>query len=101
LEQESHLDAALKEQVRRTLAQKNGCQYCQAKGKPMMIQDEKTAVCTAYAEAFLQTKGYTSPNVTNVLNDVLTEDEKSELLAFICFITASQYFSALMQLQPK
>ena len=101
LERDGHLSAALKEQVRRTLAQQNGCRYCQAKGAPEpALYDEKTSVCTAFAEAFLQGKGHTSPNVTAVLNTYLTAEEKGELLAFICFTTASQYMGALMQLEP-
>lgn len=100
LEKDGHLSASLKEEVRKTLAQKNGCQYCQAKGKPdPQNYDEKTAVCTGFAEAFLAAKGHTAPNVTAVLKDYLTEAEISELLAFICFTTAQQYFGALMQLK--
>jgi len=100
LEKDGHLSASLKEEVRKTLAQKNGCQYCQAKGKPdPQNYDVKTAVCTGFAEAFLAAKGHTAPNVTAVLKDYLTEAEISELLAFICFTTAQQYFGALMQLK--
>ena len=100
LEKDGHLSASLKEEVRKTLAQKNGCQYCQAKGKPdPQNYDENTAVCTGFAEAFLAAKGHTAPNVTAVLKDYLTEAEISELLAFICFTTAQQYFGALMQLK--
>ena len=102
LEGAGFLSAELKEQVRRTLAQENGCMYCKAKGKPNPASfDEKTAVCTAYAEAFLQSKGKTSPNVTKVLEQYLSQEEIHELLAFICFTTASQYMGALMQLQPS
>lgn len=101
LEGDGHLPATLKEQVRRTLAQQNGCVYCKAKGKPTPdIFDEKMAICTAYAEAFLHQKGHTSPSVTAVLEQYLTIEEKHELLAFICFTTASQYIGALTQLQP-
>lgn len=98
-EKDGRLPAKLKEEVRRTLAQKNGCLYCKAKGKPNPVDyDEKTAVCTGFAEAFLAGKGQTSPNVTAVLKEYLTDAEISELIAFICFTTASQYFGALMQL---
>ena len=101
LEKDNYLSAQLKEEVRKTLAQANGCLYCKAKGKPdSQTYDEKTAVCTGYAEAFLQSKGQTSPTVTNVLDKYLSKEEKEELLAFICFITASQYLGALHQLQP-
>ena len=100
VEKDGHLSAHLKEEVRKTLAQKNGCHYCQAKGIPDPQHfDEKTAVCTGFAEAFLVTKGHTAPYVTAVLKEYLTEAEISELLAFICFTTAQQYFGALMQLK--
>ncbi|MCR8853719.1 carboxymuconolactone decarboxylase family protein [Lysinibacillus fusiformis] len=100
VEKDGHLSAHLKEEVRKTLAQKNGCHYCQAKGIPdPQHYDEKTAVCTGFAEAFLVTKGHTAPYVTAVLKEYLTEAEISELLAFICFTTAQQYFGALMQLK--
>ena len=98
LEKDGALSAGLKEEIRRKLAAQNGCEYCRAKGQPNPEQDEKTAVCTCFAEAFLATKGRTSPRVTAVLKDYLSDTEISELLAFICFTTASQYFGALMQL---
>lgn len=102
LEKDQWLSAKLKEEVRRTLAQKNGCEYCKAKGKPNPADyDEKTAVCTGFAEAFLASKGQTSASITAVLKDYLSDAEISELLAFICFTTASQYFGALMQLQSQ
>jgi len=45
----------LKEQVRRTLAQQNGCEYCKAKGKPEHeLFDEKTAIAVGFAEVFLK-----------------------------------------------
>lgn len=101
LEKDGYLSSTLKEEVRRTLAQQNGCQYCKAKGVPNpQDYDEKTAVCTGFAEAFLATKGHTASYVTAVLKDYLTDAEISELLAFICFTTAQQYFGALMQLKP-
>lgn len=102
LEKDQWLSAKLKEEVRRTLAQKNGCEYCKAKGKPNPADyDEKTAVCTGFAEAFLASKGQTSASITAVLKDYLSDAEISELLAFICFTTASQYFGSLMQLQAQ
>ena len=101
-EKDGYLSSQLKEQVRKTLAQKNGCQYCKAKGMPdPSIYGEKTTVCTAYAEAFLHSKGQLSPKVTEVLNDYLSKEERDELIVFICFTTASQYIGALMQLLPE
>lgn len=51
------LSAELKEQVRRTLAQQNGCDYCRAKGNPEPhIFDERTAVAVGFAEVFFATE---------------------------------------------
>ncbi|WP_397539706.1 carboxymuconolactone decarboxylase family protein [Rummeliibacillus pycnus] len=100
LEKDGHLTAELKEQVRRTLAQENGCEYCKAKGKPdERYHDEKIAVSVGFAQAFLASKGHTSPSIVNILKDYFSEEEISELFAFVCFTTASQYFGALMQLE--
>ncbi|MGF7535146.1 carboxymuconolactone decarboxylase family protein [Bacillus mexicanus] len=101
LEKDGYLSARLKEQVRRTLAQKNGCEYCRAKGKPdPNLFDEKTSISVGFAEAFLTQKGNISDAQFNILKDSLTEAEISELCAFITFTTASQYFGALMELKP-
>jgi alkylhydroperoxidase family enzyme len=57
LEKEGLLSAELKEQVRRTLAQKNGCEYCKAKGKPEIKKfDEKISIAVAFTEVFLKQK---------------------------------------------
>lgn len=96
------LSAELKEQVRRTLAQKNGCEYCQAKGKPdPETFDEKTSLAVGFAEAFLTYRGNMPESLFEVLKQEWSDQEISELCAFICFTTASQYFGALMGLQPE
>ncbi|MFJ8235505.1 carboxymuconolactone decarboxylase family protein [Ureibacillus sp. NPDC094379] len=83
LEKDGVLTSKLKEQVRRTLAQSNGCEYCRAKGKPVPVQfDEKTSIA-------------------NVLREYFSTEEISELCAFISFTTASQYFGAMMKLEPE
>ncbi|WP_349409683.1 carboxymuconolactone decarboxylase family protein [Pseudalkalibacillus sp. SCS-8] len=95
------LSNQLKEQVRRTLAQHNGCEYCKAKGRPSDDQfDEKTSVAVGFAEAFLKYKGEFPSNVFAVLHDTFDDKEISELCAFICFTTASQYFGAITDLKP-
>lgn len=95
------LTSELKEQVRRTLAQSNGCEYCKAKGKPDPDKfEEKTSVAVGFAEVFTKQKGEIAESSFDVLKEYLSEAEISELCAFICFTTASQYFGAMMQLQP-
>lgn len=99
LEADGFLSNSLKEQVRRTLAQKNGCEYCKAKGKPdPSVFDEKTSVAVGFAEVFLKQKGDIPDSVFNVLVDSFTEEEVSELVAFICFTNAQQNFGAVMKL---
>ncbi|MFT4414741.1 carboxymuconolactone decarboxylase family protein [Fredinandcohnia humi] len=100
LEEDGFLSSKLKEQVRRTLAQGNGCEYCKAKGKPDPSQyDEKIATAVGFAEVFLQQKGSIQDSVFNVLKETLSEGEISELCAFITFTTAQQYFGAMMKLE--
>ena len=49
LEKDMNLSSHLKEQVRRTLAQRNGCEYCKAKGKPEPhLFDEKTSIAVGW-----------------------------------------------------
>lgn len=58
LVEEGILSSDLKEQVRRTLAQSNGCAYCKAKGKPKKnIMDEKMILAIGFADLFLTVKG--------------------------------------------
>ncbi|GMB10149.1 AhpD family alkylhydroperoxidase [Thermolongibacillus altinsuensis] len=96
------LSAELKEQVRRTLAQRNGCEYCQAKGKPEPhLFDEKTSLAVGFAEVFLKQRGAIDESHFSILKKEFSDQEISELCAFICFTTASQYFGAMMNLKPN
>ncbi|WP_026674807.1 carboxymuconolactone decarboxylase family protein [Alkalihalobacterium bogoriense] len=100
LERDGYLSCELKEQVRRTLAQSNGCAYCKAKGKPAPETfDEKTAVAVGFAEVFIKQKGTIQDSIFTILKESFSDEEVSELCAFIAFSTASQYFGAMMNLQ--
>jgi alkylhydroperoxidase family enzyme len=100
LEKKRLLSAELKEQVRRTLAQSNGCEYCKAKGKPEPnLFDEKTSVAVGFTEVFLKQKGQIQDSIFSILHDYFSGEEISELCAFICFTTASHYYGALMKLE--
>jgi alkylhydroperoxidase family enzyme len=90
----------LKEQVRRTLAFNNGCQYCMAKGRPSEnIADVKILVAVKFADTF--SKNNIDDREFDKLKSVFKDNEISELCAFICFISASQKFGALLDLQPS
>lgn len=100
LTDEGKLSAELKEQVRRTLAQQNGCDYCRAKGKPEPdVFDERTALAVGFAEVFLMSKGKTPASSIRVLQEAFTDAEVSELCTFIAFMTASQYIGGMLGLR--
>ena len=100
LERNHSLSKELKEEMRRMLAQKNGCMYCKAKGKPSnQLGDEKSAVCIGFVEVYL-TLGTDIPDYAiKILKETLTKKEISELISFITFTTCQQYFGAIMQLE--
>jgi alkylhydroperoxidase family enzyme len=102
LEKDGQLSAYLKEQVRRTLAQSNGCEYCKAKGKPETHYfDDKISIAVGFSEVFLKQKGNMSDATFEILNDYFSEEEIIELCAFISFTSASQYFGAMLDLKPS
>jgi len=102
LEKDGLLSSGLKEQVRRTLAQSNGCEYCKAKGKPEPdTYNEKISIAVGFAEVFIKQKGDIPDSTFTILKECFTEEEISELCAFITFTTASQYFGAMMKLEAK
>ena len=64
LENTSALNAELKEEIRRMLAQKNGCQYCKAKGKPTgSLTGEKSAICIGFTEVYIKLGDQNTYNV--------------------------------------
>ncbi|OJH20774.1 alkylhydroperoxidase [Bacillus obstructivus] len=102
LEKDGFLSSELKEQVRRTLAQSNGCEYCKAKGKPEPEKfNEKISIAVGFAEVFLKQKESIPDSSFEILQEYFNENEISELCAFIAFTTASQYFGAMMKLEAQ
>ena len=92
--------AELKEEVRRTLAFNNGCEYCKAKGVPSKnIIDSHTQMAVHLADLSGKTIHISNEEI-RVLKEVFTGSEISELLASICFITACQRFGTLLNLGP-
>ena len=93
--------AELKEEIRRTLAFNNGCEYCKAKGAPSKnIMDLRTQLAIGIADISSK-KTHISDNEFTTLKESFTDSEISELLALICFITACQRFGALLGLEPS
>ena len=101
LENSSALNAELKEEIRRMLAQKNGCQYCKAKGKPTgSLTDEKLAICIGFTEVYIKLGDQIPTTYTEILKSHLSDKEIIELITFITFTNAQQQFGAIMKLEP-
>ncbi|MCL4536609.1 MAG: carboxymuconolactone decarboxylase family protein [Nitrospirae bacterium] len=97
----TNLSPELLEQVRRTLAFGNKCEYCMAKGKPNEIhKDKRESLAIGFAQLFVQDYISITDSQFDILREEFTENEIAELCSFICFITASQRFGALMKLKP-
>ncbi len=89
----------LKEEVRRTLAFNNGCQYCMSKGKPSdKVTDSKVLIATKIA-GIVSKSQYIDNEHFDKLKNEFSDSEISELLALICFITACQKYGASLDLQ--
>ena len=96
------LSPELKEQVRRALSFGNGCEYCQVGGKPNeQHPDPKESLAMAFTDLFLRDHLAIEDDAFNVLKEEFSDAEISELLAFICFVSASQRFSAVLQLEKE
>lgn len=93
--------AELKEEVRRTLAFNNGCQYCIAKGRPSNnISNLKVLTAVKFADMFSKNISFDNTHFS-ALKEEFDDKEISEFFALMCFITASQKFGALLDLQPN
>jgi alkylhydroperoxidase family enzyme len=97
------LGPELKEQVRSALAFGNGCEYCQAFGtRPSAVQpDPKISLALAFTDMFLQDHTAIDESAFDVLREEFTEAQISELVAFICFVSAGQRFGATMKLERE
>ncbi|PRY05010.1 alkylhydroperoxidase family enzyme [Pontibacter ummariensis] len=95
------LSPELLEQVRRTLAFGNQCQYCMAKGKPKTENlNQREELASAFAELFLLDHLSINDGHFEVLREVFSDKEIVELCAFVCFITGAQRLGAVMNLTP-
>lgn len=91
----------LKEEVRRTLAFKNGCKYCMAKGRSSdNITESKILAAVKFADMISKNNNIDDKEF-DVLKSIFNDEEISELCALICFITACQKFGATLDLQES
>ncbi|QAA30457.1 carboxymuconolactone decarboxylase family protein [Clostridium manihotivorum] len=93
--------AAFKEELRRNLAQINGCEYCKAKGAPLeSYEDKKLSIAVEFLKTAANNRYKVGEEAFNRLKEVFSDEEISELCSFIAFITACQNFGAMMELKP-
>jgi alkylhydroperoxidase family enzyme len=100
---DTNLDANLLEQVRRSLAFGNECEYCMVKaGKPDLNQpDPKIAAAVAFTEMFVIDHKSIVAGHFEMLKEHFTEKEISALTAFIVFISACQQLGRIMNLTEE
>ncbi len=98
--QSSSLSIQLLEQIRRALAFKNECEYCMVKGgRPDLSKDDRRGqLAIAFAEFFAMDHKSISDEHFNILKEVFSEKEISELCSFIAFITACQKLGSVYNL---
>lgn len=96
----TNLDENLLEQVRRTIAFENECEYCMVKaGRPDFDPDEKKiSVATAFAQLFAFDHKSINDSHFELLKEEFDETEISALCSFISFITACQKLGRIYNL---
>jgi alkylhydroperoxidase family enzyme len=95
------LSPQLKEEVRRTLAQRTGCQFCASLGQPTeMHADRKESLAVAFADAAAHDHTAISDAQVRLLFEELTAPQIVELLMWISFEYAGQMFGCLIGDEP-
>jgi hypothetical protein len=95
------LPPALKEEVRRTLADAGGCAFCSSLGKPANSHaDPRLAAAVAFAAQIAANPGGISDQTWAAVRAVFSDLELVELCAWICLMYGSEMFGALMRLDP-
>ena len=97
----STLSPELKEQVRRTLALRTGCEFCASLGRPAAEQPSRRgSLAVAFADAVAMDHTAISDDQLEVLLEEFTVPQVAELLTWIVFEYAGQMFGALIGDEP-
>ena len=97
----STLSPHLKEEVRRTLAQRTGCQFCASLGQPAAQHpDPQESLSVAFAAVVAEDYTTISDAQMKVLFDEFTTPQVVELLTWIAFEYAGQMFGCLIGDEP-
>lgn len=97
------LNQNLLEQIRRTLAFENKCEYCMVKGgRPNYNPNNiKVSIACAFTELFCKDHFSISDKHFNILKEYFTDKEISELCTFIAFVQASQKLGKIFNLSEN
>ncbi|CAM3169958.1 carboxymuconolactone decarboxylase family protein [Chryseobacterium flavum] len=97
------LDTDLLEQVRRTMAFGNGCEYCMVKGgKPDFDESQmKISTAAAFAELFCIDHRSVLDAHFEMLREYFSDEEISELCVFMAFVNASQKLGKILHLTEE
>lgn len=100
--QRSLLPGPLLEQVRRTLADGHGCEYCKAKGgPPSASQSEmRTSIAVAFAQAYVADHRDISEAHIDILRESFSDAEVVELVAFVSFMWVGGTFGKVLGIKP-
>ena len=97
----STLSPELKEQVRRTLALRTGCEFCASLGRPATEQpDVQGSLAVAFADAVADDHTAIGDAQVKLLFEEFTTPQVVELLTWIAFEYAGQMFGALIGDEP-
>ena len=95
------LSPHLKEEVRRTLAQRTGCRFCASLGQPAEAHaDRQESLAVAFADAVARDHTVISDGQVQLLFEEFTAAQIVELLIWISFEYAGQMFGCLIGDEP-
>ena len=95
------LSPHLKEEVRRTLAQRTGCRFCASLGQPAGTHaDRQESLAVAFADAAARDHTAISGAQVQLLSEEFTAPQIVELLMWISFEYAGQMFGCLIADEP-
>ncbi|MDN3505789.1 MAG: hypothetical protein P0S96_01000 [Simkaniaceae bacterium] len=95
--QSSCLDRALQEEVRRAVAFQIGCAYCKSHGCPTpVIEDVKTKVAVDFARKVVNIQRQILGSDVELLKELFSEKEISELCSFVCYGIGLARFGAVL-----
>lgn len=95
------LDPALKEEVRKNVAQISGCLFCASLGDPQdHYDDPKWAAAASYSRSMAKDPTNVPDDEWGQIQEHFNTEEIVELNAWIAFMYASEMVGAVLKLDP-